>query len=405
MFKAKKLLIFILVSLFLFPVFAIAVNYSDGSLLRAEGDIKVYLVNNNIKRWVSSLEVFNLNNFRWPDVRVVSKKEVTSIKEGEPIIVEPTPASSASPTPLISITPTPRPSPKATEDKTPIPAKINDMLPPPDYIRVDWLVSHATSNYGRVGQKITFKYSDKEKDKIENFRLYEKKPGDRYFAKIAEFEEISSIGCEDIDINGEWMITEAGQCGYWAIQRIMPPGGRDAVAYLSTADHLVGEYVYYVAGVDKDGLETPASLQARAVFLNPVSILTPVDGQKIRSVYPNFQWTVARDLSDSKINWPSNSTIDYFIMISDNNSALSPIWSKQLKVLSGETEREFFYDGSGLDPTKKYKVSIYGHYRKSDYDPDYISIPFSTPEFWIKKPGLVSLFRNIFAAIFGLVSK
>src|SRR3990167_8424091 len=151
--KVNYFLTIILAVVFLFVFNVLAANYSDGTLLRAEGDIKVYLVNNNIKRWVSSLEVFNLNNFRWPDVRVVSKKEVTSIKEGEPIIVEPTPASSASPTPLISITPTPRPSPKATEDKTPIPAKINDMLPPPDYIRVDWLVSHATSNYGRVGQK------------------------------------------------------------------------------------------------------------------------------------------------------------------------------------------------------------------------------------------------------------
>ena len=402
MLTTKKFFISILLLFFSLPLFALAGNFLDGALLRAEGDIKVYLIDNSIKKWVSSVEVFNLNNFKWQDIKVVSKKEVTAIEEGEPIVSEivlpplspKVTESMATPVPTVSITPVP-----------PIPAKINDTLPPPDYIRADWVISNTTADYGRVGQKITFKYSDKEKDKIENFRLYEKKPGDRYFAKIAEFEEISSIGCEDIDINGEWMITEAGQCGYWAIQRIMPPGGRDAVAYLSTADHLVGEYVYYVAGVDKDGLETPASLQARAVFLNPVSILTPVDGQKIRSVYPNFQWTVASDLSDSKINWPSNSTIDYFIMISDNNSALSPIWSKQLKVLSGETEREFFYDGSGLDPTKKYKVSIYGHYRKSEYDPDYISIPFSTPEFWIKKPGLVSLFRNIFAAIFGLVSK
>src|SRR3989344_395541 len=402
MFKAKKLLIFILVSLFLFPVFAIAVNYSDGSLLRAEGDIKVYLVNNNIKRWVSSLEVFNLNNFRWPDVRVVSKKEVTSIKEGEPIIVEPTPASSASPTPLISITPTPRPSPKATEDKTPIPAKINDMLPPPDYIRVDWLVSHATSNYGRVGQKITFKYSDKEKDKIENFRLYEKKPGDLYFSKIAEFEEVPSTGCEDIDIDGEWMMTEAGQCGYWSVQRVTPPGGRGMTAYLPKADYSVGEYTYYVAGVDKDRKETPASPEARMVFLNPVSILNPVDGQPINGVYPDFRWTIAGGPLNGDTGWPIDSTVDYFLMISGDNNALNPIWTKQLKILSGETERQFFYDGFGLDPTKKYKVNIYGHYRKSEYDPDYVSIPFSVPEFWIKSFSWTSLFKMTFASIFRL---
>src|SRR3989344_8163734 len=100
----SKFKFLILVSFFLLPVFAIAANYLDGSLLRAEGDIKVYLINNNIRRWVSSIEVFNSRNLKWPDVRVVSKKEVMAIKEGEPIIVEPTP--------LISITPTPSPSPK-----------------------------------------------------------------------------------------------------------------------------------------------------------------------------------------------------------------------------------------------------------------------------------------------------
>ncbi len=401
----KRLLILILFTLFLFPVFVVAANYLDGALLRAEGDIKVYLISKNTKRWVSSLEVFSLNNFKWQNVKIISKKEVAKIKEGDPLVLEtvslsptpsfsestPIPSSSISPIPTTSVTPIP-----------PIPARINDTLPPPDYIRADWLLSNATVNYGRVGQEITFKYSDKEKDKIENFRLYEKKPGNQYFAKVAEFEEVPSTGCEDIDIDGEWMMTEAGQCGYWAIQRIVPPGERGGAIYLSTADYSDGAYVYYVAGVDKDGWETPASSEAKMVFLNPVSILTPVDGQQISSVYPKFQWTIASNLSDSKMGWPSNSTIDYSIMISDNNSALSPIWSKQLKVSSSETERQFFYDGSGLDPTKKYKVNIYGHYRKSEYDPDYISIPFNTPEFWIKKPGLVSVFRNIFASMFSL---
>ncbi|MBI2676596.1 MAG: hypothetical protein HYX21_01405, partial [Candidatus Yanofskybacteria bacterium] len=266
-------------------------------------------------------------------------------------------------------------------------------------------------NYGRIGRRITFKYSDKEKDKIENFRLYEKKPGEKYFHKIAAFEEMSSIGCEDIDIDGEWMMTEAGQCGYWTIRKIVPParlsdgqGERGGTtAYLSSTDYSVGEYAYYVAGVDKDGNETPASPEAKIVFLNPVSILSPVNGQPITGVYPDFRWTIANDWpssAEAMTGKPADSTVDYFIMISDRDSALNPVWTKQLKVSSGEKERQFLYDGLGLNPESKYKVNIYGYYRKSEHEPDYISIPFSTPEFWIKKPGWSSLIKALFGHIF-----
>jgi len=393
MFKNKSLPTLILVAFFLFPSLVFADSYLDGALLRAEGNIKVYLINKNIKRWVSSLEVFNFNNFKWQNVKVVSEKEVSAVKEGEPIVLESatpsaeTPTSSTSPAPTASISPTPLPPP--------LPAKINGKLPSPEYIRADWLISHATINYGRIGQKIVFKYSDEEKDRIENFRLYEKKPGGDYFYKIADFEEISSIGCEDIDINGEWMLTEAGQCGYWSIQKIVPPGGRDAAAYLSAPDYLVGEYAYYVVGVDKDGAETPPSPKAKMVFLDIISVLNPIDREQIREAYPTFRWTVAS-------GWPENSMADYFLMISNNKSAQSPAWTKQVKVSSGETERQFFYDGPGLNPVEKYDVNIYGHYRKSENEPDYISISANVPQFWTKKAGWASLFKSFFASIFRL---
>src|SRR3989344_713508 len=242
---------FLILILFLSLSFVVnADNYLDGVLLRAEGDIKIYLISNGTKKWVSSIEVFNLNNFKWQSVKTVSKKEISTIEEGEPIVLE-TVLSTPSPEPISRIIPTP-----------PIPAKINTQFPSPDYIRADWLVSHTTSNYGRIGQRIIFKYSDKEMDKVENFRLYEKKPGDSYFIKIADFERMLSTGCEDVDIDGEWMMLEAGQCGYWFIQRTIPParlpdgqGGRGVVAYLPSANYLEGGYSYYVAGVDKDGFE------------------------------------------------------------------------------------------------------------------------------------------------------
>ena len=382
--------VLILVLFFSFTFVASAGNYSDGVLLRAKGDIKVYLISNNIKRWVSSIEVFNSRNFKWKDVKIVSKKEVAAIKEGSPIVLEPvSPRPSpkategtATPAPLVSISPTP-----------PVPAKINLQLPPPDYIRADWLISQATSNYGRIGKRIVFKYSDKEKDKISNFRLYEKKPGDAYFYKIADFEEVLSTGCEDIDIDGEWMLTEAGQCGYWSIQRIIPPGGRDVVAYLSAANYLVGEYSYYVAGADKDGLETQPSPEAKLVFLTTVNIFSPADKQQTVEIYPVFKWSVAN-------GWPAASVPDYFISISDNEAAQNPLWAKQIKAPEGKSNESVTYDSSGLDPAKKYRVNIYGHYRKSEHDPDYISIPSAVPEFRIKSTNSAVSFMGLLKALF-----
>lgn len=367
MFKFANFLVLIIIFPLSFSFVANAGNYSDGILLRTEGDIKVYLINNNIKRWVSSIEVFNLNNFKWQNVKVVSKKEVAVIKEGIPIVLETvSPSPSLIPTPIFTVTPIP-----------PVPAKINNKLIAPDYIRADWLISHITSNYGHIGQRIVFKYSDDERYKVENFRLYEKKPGDAYFTRIATFEEVPSTGCEDIDINEEWMFTEAGQCGYWSIQRIIPPGGRDLIAYLSSADYLVGEYSYYVVGVDKDELETPPSLETKLVFLDPVDILSPIDNQQTAGIYPIFKWSIVS-------GWPTNSVSDYFIMFSDDKNSQIPLWTKQVKITEGKQDGSFAYDGLGLDPTKKYKINIYGHYRKSEYDPDYISIPLTVPEFQVK---------------------
>ena len=388
MFKFTRfsVLFFVLLSV---PSFGVKAGYLDGVLLRAEGDIKVYLINNNTKRWVSSIEVFNLENFKWQNVKVVSKKEITAIKEGSPIVLEtalPVPVSTSSPQaspetiPTVSISPTP-----------PVPAKINDKLVAPEYISANWLISHTTLNYGRIGQRIVFKYSDKVAYKIENFRLYEKKPGDAYFTRIATFEEIPSTGCEDIDIDGEWMMTEAGQCGYWSIQKIVPPGERNAVAYLSTRNYLIGEYGYYVAGADKDGLETRPSPEAKLVFLNPVDILSPVDGQQTAGIYPDFKWSIAG-------GWPASP--DYFISISDSETAQNPLWAKQIKVLEDKSDGSLNYDGLGLDSTKKYKTYIYGHYRKSEYDPDYISIPSAIPEFQVKSSSPWTYFIGSLKALF-----
>lgn len=400
MFKLTHFLVLISVPFFAFYFVANAGNYLDGVLLRAEGDIKVYLINNNIKKWVSSIEVFNNNNFKWQEVKVVPAKDITAIEEGEPIVLEQV-SPSSSKAPIASISPA-----------APISPKINYRFPYPDYIRADWLISRITADYGRVGQKIVFKYSNKEADKIENFRLYEKKPGDAYFNKVADFEGIISVFdknspnyCGGESVDGEWTMLESGQCGYWFIQRTELPGGR--AVYLPLANYSVGEYSYYVAGVDKDGSETLPSPEAKLVFLNPVDVLSPINNQQTNGIYPTFKWSVVS-------GWPMSSVPDYFISISDNDSAQNPFWGKQIKVPArlsdgqeGKSDESFTYDGLGLDPTKKYKVYVYGHYRKSEYDPDYISVPFNVPEFQVKlktsAKSFVGLFRALFVGTFDLL--
>ena len=135
------------------------------------------------------------------------------------------------------------------------------------------------------------------------------------------------------------------------------------------------------------------------VFLGAIKIYSPANKQQT-TVYPLFEWSIPD-------GWPDLSIPDYFISISDNEVAQNPQWGKQIKVPAGQLGRQEIrqsesssYDGLGLDPTKKYKVYIYGHYRKSEFDPDYISIPLSVPEFQIKLTGSAISFLNLLKALF-----
>lgn len=411
MLKNSKFLITFITIVFISPLFVLA--YSDGVLLRAADEPKVHIIYNNKKRWIRNINTFNSYNFQWKNVKIVSQNDLAKVEDGKLIrlrgddkvyqvdengtrvhiksvaefeLLGLSWADVASvtkeelndyreaPTVVVAQSPTPAPSVSIS----PVPsAKINSQLPFPDYIRADWLISHATANYGRISPKIIFKYSDKEKDRIENFRLYEKKPGDQYFSKVAEFEQVLSTGCSDIDVDGGWIMTDAGQCGYWIIQRTIPPGDRGVVAYLDATNYSEGEYGYYVVGVDKDGAETRPSLEAKLVFLTTANISSPADQKEIPNVFPVFQWSIA----DS---WPKDALPDYYLMISDSQNSQNPLWLKQLRVMPNKPDQSFSYDGSGLDSTKRYRVYIYGHYRQSEFDPDYVSISRNIPEFWVK---------------------
>lgn len=68
-----------------FSYFAEMVNASskwpDGTLLKSENDFKVYLVEGNFKRWIKSLGIFN-SRWNWEDIITVEKEDLDRLLQG-----------------------------------------------------------------------------------------------------------------------------------------------------------------------------------------------------------------------------------------------------------------------------------------------------------------------------------
>ena len=62
-------------------------TYVSGSLLRASDDEKVYLIENDKKRWITSSAAFALSDYEWSDVVLVISKELELYEDGEDIII------------------------------------------------------------------------------------------------------------------------------------------------------------------------------------------------------------------------------------------------------------------------------------------------------------------------------
>ena len=57
-------------------------KYPDGSLLRARGDYRVYIINKNYKRWIQSAEIFNAYaHLNWEDIIEVDKSIIDGYTE------------------------------------------------------------------------------------------------------------------------------------------------------------------------------------------------------------------------------------------------------------------------------------------------------------------------------------
>jgi len=57
-------------------------GYPDGSLLRAKGDYKVYIIKGNYRRWIQSAEIFNqYGHLKWEDVIEVDTSEMVKYQD------------------------------------------------------------------------------------------------------------------------------------------------------------------------------------------------------------------------------------------------------------------------------------------------------------------------------------
>ncbi len=61
------------------------VSVPEGTLIRAEGDDRVYYAENGHKRWIDSAETFAAQGFQPQDIRTLTAAEVTRYPDGEPI--------------------------------------------------------------------------------------------------------------------------------------------------------------------------------------------------------------------------------------------------------------------------------------------------------------------------------
>ena len=57
----------------------------DGLLIRAADDHKVYVMENNQRRWITTREAFDAYDYRWSAVRVVDRDFLEQFEEGDPL--------------------------------------------------------------------------------------------------------------------------------------------------------------------------------------------------------------------------------------------------------------------------------------------------------------------------------
>lgn len=246
----------------------------------------------------------------------------------------------------------------------------------PTYIRADWSYGWWDIVGNTMGQRIIFQYPTDTGKKTTKFRLYSKAPGASSFSLAAEFFGIDSTSCSknDKSIVGQWILDNNGSCSYWGIAYVSP-GTTSAYSggtSFPISSFPVGEHSFYVTAVDSVGNEGSPSPTAKLTYLNPLTITSPTMNQTLASLTPTFQWS-----SDSSLP----AALPHFAVVFDKQNSTNPIWSSYF---SGGTSKA--YDGSSLDPTKKYLVSVFGIDVNTAQTNATLVMPSSVIEFSVSTP-------------------
>ncbi len=317
-----------------------------------------------------------------------------------PIPPPPAPAPTPTPPPPASATstppaPTPTPATATTTLATPPPPPPTTTLPAPTYIRADWGYTLGPWNKrnGTASQTIVFKYPNDSSAKTTTFRLYQKTPTDSSFMRAAEFTGIDSTTCNGKSVVGEWILVRPAACASWVVGRVKVGAtelslydGSEASSFPASS-YVVGEYSYYVTAVNSTGAEGALSATSKLVFFELGTILAPTTAQSPVSQTPTFQWTVGS-------GWPSFITNSYYINIFDSASPpgtfplvtiCAPAGCRGSVIPGGVNSQ--IYNGPALDPTKKYRLSIYGlglGEALSDGGLQYLALPRAVTDFWVQ---------------------
>lgn len=213
--------------------------------------------------------------------------------------------------------------------------------------------SSTPSNFGKAGLNVSFNYNG-DSSTLTGFRLYEKKPGDYGFVKVADFTNLLDVGGATYRIAGDWALGRVSGTNGWLIHRIIPGNAAGAPYYGSISDWPAGIYGYYVTATDSQGSESAPSQTSNAHMLPPLSVLYPTAAQSPAPLIPVFRWT-------TPAGWIGGKS-GYDIRLYDNTKE---VWVG----INPEAEGKKTYDGPPLSEGKSYTIHLHGDYASSYSSP------------------------------------
>lgn len=235
--------------------------------------------------------------------------------------------------------------------------------------------SSTPSNFGKASISISFNYNG-DSSTLASFRLYEKRPGDSGFIKVADFTNLLSVGGATYRISGDWALGRVSGTNSWLIHRIITGNAAGAPYYGSILDWPTGTYGYYVTAIDSQGSESAPSQTSNAHMLPPLSVLYPTAAESPAPLVPVFRWT-------TPAGWIGGNS-RYDIRLYDGTKE---VWVG----INPEAEGTKTYDGPPLSEGKSYTIFIHGDYASYYSNPldTYFSLPQNIETFTVSaKPQL-----------------